>query len=125
MEPWINGIRYLENSEVQAMAYFDSPKNKAMWERELDELRKMRELRKNQPEAFSVEKSSENSKLHESSRVPMTLEDLMEEENLVTRKPSREVRLEPTMEKEKVMEKEKDMEKEKGMELTMEKDVFQ
>jgi hypothetical protein len=43
------------------MAYFDSPKNRALWNKELDQLRDLREARKNGLDDESVKRATRSS----------------------------------------------------------------
>jgi len=68
------------------MAYFDSPKNRALWDREIKSLTAQRELRKNNPlAAVTIEQVQA---FERPSRIPVTLEQLIKAENEATKKHS-------------------------------------
>ncbi len=66
------------------MGYFDSPKNRAMWKRELEQLRQQREARKNasREETFTTQKvrQAERQVNHHPLRERVTYDQLLREE---------------------------------------------
>ena len=66
------------------MGYFDSPKNRAMWKRELEQLRQQREARKNgfREEAFAAQKVQRAERQAEQHplRERVTYDQLLREE---------------------------------------------
>lgn len=65
------------------MAYFDSPKNKAMWERELNSLRAEKERRANgeYPGANRMNEEAKEASMSNPNRVKISYKELLREEN--------------------------------------------
>lgn len=88
------------------MAYFDSPKNRVMWEVELGKLRKEKEdfaagRRKDTKEKVKTSRAAEAS-----HRKPVTLEQLEKEEAMESGRKTRGRKAEPNKKKELDMAKE-------------------
>lgn len=84
------------------MAYFDSSKNRALWEIRLGELRKKRALRESGMESTFTEESKQEKTA--GTRVRITYEELLKEEAMASEKnkgrerPAREMARERTRE---------------------------
>lgn len=82
------------------MAYFDSPKNRAIWSKELETLREEREARAQGKEAIRRPDPSKTSEQDTAMREPITFEQLVREEREASGKPERTPKMtEPTIER--------------------------
>lgn len=71
------------------MAYFDSSKNRALWEIRLTALRKERAAREEGKEGSDLGQMMQDQPVAEASRVHMTYTDLLKEEADAVKKPSK------------------------------------
>lgn len=88
------------------MAYFDSPKNKALWNRELNDLRKKKELRaQGLDTSFNEEVIKEQKqKDYETNllnREPVTYKELLQEETEAVKQAKKSVGMTKKIEKTK------------------------
>jgi chorismate mutase len=81
------------------MAYFDSPKNRAFWSRELDQLRTLREARKNGLDDESVKRATRTR--GDPFRERTSFRELMAEERAGKRRPFEFAKTSPTLSKER------------------------
>lgn len=100
------------------MAYFDSPKNRALWERELTGLKEEKRLRQSglSPKAKpDIKKQEEAAKLNTPYRTRTSFQELMKEESESLRKPRPE--RSRSMERSQSMKKDTEVQK-KSPEVT-------
>lgn len=69
------------------MAYFDSPKNRALWEKELAVLRRKREQAAKQSVEMEPQHYPKESIRKETGRIPITFEQLLQDIHKYNTKP--------------------------------------
>lgn len=89
------------------MAYFDSPKNRVMWEVELGKLRKEKEDFATGRRKDIKEKAKTSRAAEASHRKPVTLEQLEKEEAMESGRKTRDRKLESGKKKERDMSKDR------------------
>jgi hypothetical protein len=81
------------------MAYFDSPKNRALWNKELDQLRTLREARKNGLDDESVKRATRARS--DPLRERTNFNELMAEERAEKRRSISPAKTSPTLSRER------------------------
>lgn len=81
--------RMAAGREREGMAYFDSSKNRALWEIRLGQLRKERELRL-QGDAGDAFKEEADRQMSAGTRIRMTYQELLQEEAMASEKNRKE-----------------------------------
>jgi hypothetical protein len=81
------------------LAYFDSPKNRALWNKELDQLRDLREARKNGLDDASVKRATRMNS--DPLRERTNFNELMAEERAEKRRSPSPAKSSPTLSRER------------------------